>query len=221
MHNSVDRLITIQKEIQLKLLKNKNSTKIPEIIAVSKTFPMGDILPLINHGHVHFGENKIQEASEKWENIKYDFKHINLHMIGKLQTNKVKNAVSLFDYIHSLDSLRLAEKISNEQLKQNKKLKILIQVNIGEENQKNGISISEVRNFYKKCIENFDLNIVGFMCLPPNNENVSLYFSKMQTLVDDVGLDELSMGMSNDYLEAIKFKSTYLRIGSKIFGSRS
>ena len=221
MHNSVDRLITIQKEIQLKLLKNKNFTKIPEIIAVSKTFPMGDILPLINHGHVHFGENKIQEASEKWENIKYDFKHINLHMIGKLQTNKVKNAVSLFDYIHSLDSLRLAEKISNEQLKQNKKLKILIQVNIGEENQKSGISISEVGNFYKKCIENFDLNIVGFMCLPPNNENVSLYFSKMQTLVNDVGLDELSMGMSNDYLEAIKFKSTYLRIGSKIFGSRS
>ena len=221
MHNSVDRLITIQKEIQLKLLKNKNFTKIPEIIAVSKTFPMGDILPLINHGHVHFGENKIQEASEKWENIKYDFKHINLHMIGKLQTNKVKNAVSLFDYIHSLDSLRLAEKISNEQLKQNKKLKILIQVNIGEENQKSGISISEVGNFYKKCIENFDLNIVGFMCLPPNNENVSLYFSKMQTLVNDVGLGELSMGMSNDYLEAIKFKSTYLRIGSKIFGSRS
>ena len=221
MHNSVDRLITIQKEIQLKLLKNKNFTKSPEIIAVSKTFPMGDILPLINHGHVHFGENKIQEASEKWENIKYDFKHINLHMIGKLQTNKVKNAVSLFDYIHSLDSLRLAEKISNEQLKQNKKLKILIQVNIGEENQKNGISISEVGNFYKKCIENFDLNIVGFMCLPPNNENVSLYFSKMQTLVNDVGLGELSMGMSNDYLEAIKFKSTYLRIGSKIFGSRS
>ena len=221
MHNSVDRLITIQKEIQLKLLKNKDFIKIPEIIAVSKTFPMEDILPLINYGHIHFGENKIQEAIEKWENIKYDFKHINLHMIGKLQTNKVKYAISLFDYIHSLDSLRLAEKISNEQLKQNKKLKIFIQVNIGEEIQKNGILISEVKNFYRKCVENFDLNIVGFMCLPPNNINVTSYFSRMQNLINDVGLNELSMGMSNDYLDAIKFKSTYLRIGSKIFGSRS
>jgi PLP dependent protein len=221
MHNSVDRLITIQKEIQLKLLKNKDFIKIPEIIAVSKTLPMEDILPLINYGHIHFGENKIQEAIEKWENIKYDFKHINLHMIGKLQTNKVKYAISLFDYIHSLDSFRLAEKISNEQLKQNKKLKIFIQVNIGEEIQKNGILISEVKNFYQKCVENFDLNIVGFMCLPPNNINVTSYFSRMQNLINDVGLNELSMGMSNDYLDAIKFKSTYLRIGSKIFGSRS
>ena len=221
MHNNVDRLITIQKEIQLKLLKNKNSTKIPQIIAVSKTFSMGDILPLINYGHIHFGENKIQEAIEKWENIKYDFKYINLHMIGKLQTNKVKYAISLFDYIHSLDSLKLAEKISNEQLKQNKKVKIFIQVKISEEEQKSGILISEVKNFYKKCIETFDLNIVGFMCLPPNNVDVSSYFSKMQNLINDVDLDELSMGMSNDYLRAIKFQSTYLRIGSKIFGSRS
>ena len=142
-------------------------------------------------------------------------------MIGKLQTNKVKYAISLFDYIHSLDSLKLAEKISNEQLKQNKKVKIFIQVKISEEEQKSGILISEVKNFYKKCIETFDLNIVGFMCLPPNNVDVSSYFSKMENLINDVDLDELSMGMSNDYLEAIKFQSTYLRIGSKIFGSRS
>ena len=216
----INNLIEIQKEIQLNISQNNNFTKIPEIIAVSKTFSMTKILPLINHGHIHFGENKVQEAIEKWENIKSDFTHLNLHMIGKLQTNKVKYAVSLFDYIHSLDTLKLAEKISNEQLKQNKKTKIFIQINIGGENQKSGTPISEIESFYDRCINDFNLNIIGLMCIPPNNGNLFLYFSKMKKLLVSTNLNELSMGMSNDYLEAIKFKSTFLRIGSKIFGPR-
>jgi len=221
MHNSVDNLIAIQKEIQLKTSENKSSKNLPEIIAVSKTFMMENIIPLINHGHLHFGENKVQEAIEKWENIKSDFSHLNLHMIGKLQTNKVKHAVSLFDYVHSLDNFKLAEKIHSEQQKQNKKIKIFIQVNIGDEDQKSGILISEAETFYNKCIKYLDLDIVGFMCIPPNDDNVSLNFSKMRDLIFQTGLKELSMGMSNDYLEAVQFESTFLRIGSKIFGKRS
>ena len=182
---------------------------------------MKDILPLINHGHIHFGENKVQEAIEKWSSIKDDFQHIKLHMIGKLQTNKVKNVIPLFDYIHSLDSLKLAEKISNEEKKKNKKLKIFIQINIGNEDQKSGISIDSLSNFYSICTKELDLNIIGLMCLPPNNDNSSIYFSKMLELSKNINLENLSMGMSQDYIEAIKYKSTYLRIGSKVFGSRS
>ena len=182
---------------------------------------MSEILPVINSGHNHFGENKIQEAMEKWSDIKNDFPLIQLHMIGKLQTNKVKYAISIFDYIHSLDNLKLAEKISNEQIKQNKKIKIFIQVNIGKEDQKGGILSSELESFIKKCVKDFGLNIIGLMCLPPNDNNISLYFSEMKNMINKVDLKELSMGMSNDYLEALKFESTYLRIGSKIFGKRS
>ena len=182
---------------------------------------MTDILPLINHGHLDYGENKIQEAIEKWESIKLDFKHLNLHMIGKLQSNKVKQAISLFDYIHSLDTLKLAEKISNEQIKQNKRVKLFIQINIGEEPQKNGVSASNINKFYKICTDDFGLNIIGLMCLPPNSEDVAKYFIKMKELKNNLNLKELSMGMSNDYLEALKFQSTYLRIGSKIFGQRN
>ena len=221
MDHSVNNLLTIEKEIQLKISQNTNFQKIPKIIAVSKTFSISRILPLINHGHLNFGENKVQEAIEKWGSIKTDFNHLKLHMIGSLQKNKVKHAVSLFDYIHSLDSLRLAEKISNEQLKQNKKLKIFIQVNIGNESQKSGILSSEIESFSQKCVEEFGLNIIGLMCLPPNDSKISIYFSEMKNLVNKINLKELSMGMSNDYLEAIRFDSTYLRIGSKIFGSRN
>tara|TARA_B110000090_G_scaffold182765_1_gene209070 strand:- start:1690 stop:2364 length:675 start_codon:yes stop_codon:yes gene_type:complete len=221
MHNSLDNLIEIQKEIQLKIAQSNNSIKLPKIIAVTKTHAMTDILPLINQGHLDYGENKIQEAMKKWESIKSDFSHLNLHMIGKLQSNKVKQAISLFDYIHSLDSLKLAEKISNEQVKQNKNVKLFIQVNIGEEAQKSGVMISNVNKFYKTCIHDLGLTIIGFMCLPPNDAKVSSYFSQMKNLKIDSGLKELSMGMSNDYLEAIKFDSTYLRIGSKIFGQRT
>ena len=220
MDHNVNNLIEIEKEIQLKILENNNIIKKPEIIAVSKTFSVSDILPVINHGQVHFGENKVQEALEKWESLKNDFKHIKLHMLGKLQTNKVKHVIKLFDYLHSLDNIKLAEKISLEQKKYNKKLKIFIQVNIGDEDQKNGISVDQLENFYKKCIHELGLNIIGFMCLPQNNDKTSFYFSEMNILTKKFSLSELSMGMSNDYIEAVKNNSTFLRIGSKIFGKR-
>jgi pyridoxal phosphate enzyme (YggS family) len=221
MHNSLNNLIEIQKEIQLKVYDLNNSINPPKIIAVSKTQPMSTILPLINYGHIDYGENKVQEAIRKWENIKPDFSHLNLHMIGKLQSNKVKQAISIFDYIHSLDNIKLAEKISNEQIKQNKKLKLFIQINIGDEPQKAGVAPLHIDKFYKQCTKDFGLNIIGFMCLPPNDINTSSYFSTMQNLKTNSNLSELSMGMSNDYLDAIKFQSTYLRIGSKIFGQRN
>jgi len=220
MHNSLDNLIEIQKEIQLKITESDNFIKFPKIIAVTKTHPMTSILPLINYGHIDYGENKVQEALEKWQNIKSDFSHLNLHMIGKLQSNKAKYAVSLFDYIHSLDNIKLAEKISSEQLKQNRKIKLFIQINIGDEAQKSGVSTLNIEEFYKNCVHNLGLNIIGFMCLPPNNDKVSTYFLRMKNLMINSKLKELSMGMSNDYLEALKFNSTYLRIGSKIFGQR-
>ena len=182
---------------------------------------MNHISPLINHGHIHFGENKIQEALTKWTNIKQDFSQIKLHMIGKLQSNKVKFALSLFDYIHSLDNLKLAEKIAKEELKQNKKIKIFIQVNIGEEEQKNGIFPNKLENFYKTCSQDLGLNVIGLMCLPPINKNVESYFSKMLNLRNTVDLPDLSMGMSEDYLNALNYQANYLRIGSKIFGNRS
>tara|TARA_B100000780_G_scaffold260480_1_gene212262 strand:- start:2188 stop:2853 length:666 start_codon:yes stop_codon:yes gene_type:complete len=221
MHNSLNNLIDIEKEIQLKIVQSNNSIKLPKIIAVTKTHEMSNILPLINHGHLDYGENKVQEAIEKWESIKSDFSHLNLHMIGKLQSNKVKHAISLFDYIHSLDNIKLAEKISSEQIKQNKKVKLFIQINIGEEIQKSGVLISQLDNFYKNCVNDLGLNVIGFMCLPPNNETTSTYFLKMKSLKTNFNLKELSMGMSSDYLEALKFESTYLRIGSKIFGQRN
>ena len=197
------------------------STKLPKIIAVSKTHPMASILPLINYGHLDFGENKVQEAIDKWQDTKQQFDNLNLHMIGKLQTNKVKQAISLFDFIHSVDNFKLAEKIANEQIKQKKKIKLFIQVNIGEENQKNGIEISNLENFYKRCISDLNLDVVGLMCLPPIDQDVAPYFLKMKDIHTKLGLKELSMGMSNDYLKAIKFNSSYLRIGSKIFGQRN
>ncbi len=170
MHNSVDKLNLIKKEILTSSNSNVN------IIAVSKTFPINDIYPLINDGHIHFGENKIQEAIEKWSDIKKDFPHIKLHMVGKLQTNKVKYVIPFFDYIHSLDNLKLAEKISNEQSKKKKRPKIFIQVNIGDESQKSGITIERIEEFSNVCIQDLNLNIIGLMCLPPNNTKPDLYF---------------------------------------------
>ena len=216
MIDSVNNLISIQDTLKNKIKNLKN----PTIIAVSKTFPIEDIFPLINHGHEHYGENKVQEAIEKWVTIKEDFTNIKLHMIGKLQTNKVKHAVKIFDYIHSLDSIKLAEKISNEQLKINKSLKIFIQINIGDEEQKIGIEIDQLKSFYNKCTKDLGLDIVGLMCLPPKEEQSSNYFLKMKELLTSVSLQELSMGMSSDFLKAAEFDSTFLRIGSKIFGER-
>tara|TARA_Y100000992_G_scaffold103805_1_gene67559 strand:+ start:666 stop:1307 length:642 start_codon:yes stop_codon:yes gene_type:complete len=195
--------------------------KSANIVAVSKTFPISHILPLINHGHEHFGENKVQEAQEKWTSIKSDFPQLKLHLIGKLQTNKVKLALPLFDYIHSLDSIKLAEKISSEQEKRNLKPKIFIQINLGKENQKSGIDEDDLENFYRKCVNDYNLNIVGIMCLPPFDEDPIPFFKKMQSLSESLELKEISMGMSNDYMDALKFNATYIRVGSKIFGDRS
>ena len=216
MINSVNNLKTIQDTLKNKI---KNFTGL-NIIAVSKTQPIKNIYPLINSGHEHFGENKVKEAMEKWSTIKQDFNHIQLHMIGKLQTNKVKFVIPLFDYIHSLDSIKLAEKISTEQEKVNKRLKIFIQINIGNENQKSGISEDKLNDFYKKCVQDLNLNIIGLMCLPPKNDDAKNYFLKMKNLSRKIEINQLSMGMSNDYLEAATSGATFLRIGSKIFGKR-
>jgi len=220
MHNVVNKIVLIKNEIQQKINQTKEIVYKPNIIAVSKTFPIGEILPLINYGHVHFGENKVQEAVDKWTDIKQSFDHIQLHMIGKLQTNKVKYAIPLFDYIHSLDNLKLAEKISIEEQKKNKKVKIFIQINIGNESQKSGIDPEKLKNFYEICCLDLKLNIIGLMCLPPQNLNEEKYFLEMLNLSKKIKLIDLSMGMSNDYLKAIKYKSTFLRIGTKIFGKR-
>ena len=221
MHKSLDNFISIEKEIQSKINKSTADNDFPKIIAISKTFPIQDIYPIINHGHNHFGENKVQEALEKWAEIKKDFKNLKLHMVGKLQTNKVKYAIELFDYIHSLDNLKLAEKISAEQIKKKKKLKIFIQVNIGDEEQKSGISPEKVEEFYDKCVHDLNLDIIGLMCLPPNDKNSNLYFAKMKSLKEKISVPELSMGMSGDYLEAINNGATFVRIGSKLFGDRN
>ena len=181
---------------------------------------MSEILPLINDEHVHFGENKVQEAIDKWTDVKQSFNHIKLHMIGKLQTNKVKYVIPLFDYIHSLDNLKLAEKISTEEKKKGKKVKIFIQINIGNELQKSGIDPEKLQNFYKICTHDLKLDIIGLMCLPPKNLGEEKYFLEMLNLSKKIKLNDLSMGMSSDYMMAIKYKSTFLRIGSKIFGKR-
>jgi len=215
MHNTVKNLIYIED-----LIKSKaNLNKLPKIIAVSKTFPIENILPLIEHGHLHYGENKVQEGVDKWSDIKNRNDNIKLHLIGRLQTNKVKFALKLFDYIHSLDSIKLANKIAEEQEKQEKKPKIFIQVNIGDEDQKSGINKEKLSDFYNFC-KNLNLDIIGTMCIPPNDNNTEKYFSEMNNINKELNLIELSMGMSGDYLEATRFNATYVRVGSKIFGSR-
>ena len=198
-----------------------DNNKTPTIIAVSKTFDMDNISPLILHGQIHFGENKIQEAAEKWIKVKSTNPNIRLHMLGKIQTNKVKFLFPLFDYIHSLDNLKLAEKISSEQLKKNFKPKIFIQVNLANEAQKNGIEKINLEKFYVKCTEELNLNIIGLMCLPPATHDPEKYFIELKSLASNLSLNELSMGMSNDYLKAVSCGSSYLRIGSNIFGQRN
>ena len=200
-------------------MSDLNIINLPKIIAVSKTFKIDKILPLINYGHVDFGENKIQEALDKWTEIKLKNSNIKLHMIGKLQTNKVKFAVKLFDYIHSVDNKKLAQKISEEQKKVSKKIKIFIQVNIGDEEQKSGVKKTEISDLISYC-KKINLDVVGLMCLPPADDNSSFYFNEMNLLNNSFGLSELSMGMSSDYVEATKNSATYLRIGSSIFGKR-
>ena len=217
-HITIQNLIKIENEIK-KSLSSLSIVNLPKIIAVSKTFNIDKILPLIDYGHIDFGENKVQEAIDKWQVIKSKNSKIKLHMIGKLQTNKVKYVVKLFDYIHSVDSEKLAKKIADEQEKISKKIKIFIQVNIGDEKQKSGIAKKEVSNLISYC-KKINLDVVGLMCLPPADKDSSFYFNEMNLLNNSFGFPELSMGMSSDYIDALKNSATYVRIGSSIFGNR-
>ena len=220
MHDLYNNLLSIKNEIKKNFINKSKIKHLPEVIAVSKTFSIEHIKPIIDSGHLHFGENKVQEAELKWQLVKKNNPKIKLHLIGRLQTNKVKNALKIFDYVHSLDSYKLAETIS----KYNNKLKvspeIFVQVNIGNEQQKNGINILEIKKFVDYCKNSLSLNVIGLMCLPPINEDPCKYFLKMKILKNEVGLDHLSMGMTSDYSLAIKYDSTFLRIGTKIFGKR-
>ena len=213
MHDSINNLILIKKEIQ-------EINPICQLIVVTKTFGIDKIEPIIKTGHKHFGENKVQEALEKWTETKDNNKDIKLHLIGKLQTNKVKLCLPLFDYIHGLDNIKLAEKIANEQVKKNFKPKIFIQINIGDEDQKGGVKQNELLEFYKKIIKEFDLDIIGLMCIPPFVDDTSPFFIKMKVLSEKINLNELSMGMSDDYIQAAKNSATFIRVGSKIMGKR-
>ena len=220
MHHTQKNLIEIKEKIKNKIDHLKLSEYEPKVIAVSKTFSEQDILPLIEYGHVEFGENKVQEAQLKWPKLKEKYNNLKLHMLGKLQTNKVKNAVEVFDYIHSLDSLKLANKISNEIQKKTKKIKVFIQINLGDESQKSGINPSDLEVFYKQCID-LKLNIIGTMCIPPDNQDPKPFFKHLLALNQKINLSEISMGMTNDYLDALEYKSTFLRIGTGIFGKRT
>ena len=213
MHDPKNTLILIKKEIQE---INPNS----QLIVVTKTFGMSKILPIIETGHNHFGENKVQEALEKWESVKAKNKNIKLHLIGKLQTNKVKFCFPLFDYIHGLDSLKLAEKIANEQVKKNFRPKIFIQINIGDEDQKSGVSQESILKFYSEVKKDYDLDVIGLMCIPPFVEDTTPFFKKMESYAKSLNISHLSMGMSDDYIEALKHSATFIRVGSKIMGKR-
>ena len=216
MHETVKNLLKIEENIKSKFSNNLSN---PKIIAVSKTFKMDHIKPLLEYGHKDYGENKVQEANEKWHEIK-KIKKINLHLIGGLQSNKVKVAVKLFDYIHSLDSIKLANKIAVQEKELQKKIKLFIQVNIGNEKQKSGVDKKELSEFYDYC-KKLDLNIIGLMCIPPFDESSEKYFKEVQELNNKLKLKELSMGMSSDYINAIENGSTQIRIGSNIFGNRN
>ena len=216
MNKSIDNLNLIKEDLKSKINNYQNV----KVIAVSKTFPIGDIMPLIEYGHLEYGENKVQEAITKWADIKLVHPNLKLHLIGRLQTNKVKHALKLFDYIHSVDTKKLAKKIAEEELKQNKKIKIFLQVNIGNEEQKSGINKDYLNDLYLYC-KNLNLDVVGLMCIPPANNKSEIYFKEMALLNKKLNLLELSMGMSSDYIEAAKNFATYLRIGSNIFGKRS
>ena len=220
MHTTVKRLNLVTNKIN-EVIRIKQLKTTPKIIAVSKTFQIDKIIPLIKHGHIHFGENKIQEAEDKWTNIKKENNALQLHMVGKLQSNKAKKAVKLFDFLHSLDSENLAKKISIFSKELNKEIKVFIQVNIGDEIQKNGISLNELDSFYNYCSNDLSLNIIGLMCLPPINSDPEVFFKKLKKKSDILNLKDLSMGMSGDYEKAIINGSTYLRIGTEIFGKRN
>ena len=216
MHNTVQKLVHIEKLVKSKETNSKEIT----IVAVSKTFDLDRILPLIEYGHLHYGENKVQEALDKWTAIKQKKPELQLHLVGKLQTNKVKFALKIFDFIHSVENKKLAKKIADEQIKQNKKVKIFIQVNIGNENQKSGVVKEELNDLYLYC-KKINLDIIGLMCIPPANINPEPYFKELAKLNLSLGLSDLSMGMSSDYKQALNNSSTFIRVGSTIFGERN
>ena len=220
MHTSLERLNLIRNKVK-EIVDKKQLKTTPKIIAVSKTFPFKEIIPLLDSGHIHFGENKIQEAEKKWSNVKIQYDHFQLHMLGKLQTNKAKKAVKLFDYIHSVDNMRLAKKIFQYEKELKKKVKLFIQVNVSGEIQKSGIRLNDLDNFYNFCTKEVGLNIVGLMCLPPANLNSNKYFKDLKGRCDKLLLKDISMGMSSDYEDAIVNGSTFIRLGTAIFGSRS
>jgi len=220
MHVSVKSLQTVNNKVK-EIVNKKQLKTVPQIIAVSKTFKLSQIIPLLDSGHLHFGENKVQEANDKWRDVNKKYQNIQLHMLGKLQSNKAKIAVKIFDYIHSLDNAKLASKIQQFEKELNKKVKIFIQVNIGEENQKSGILIKDLENFYYYCTKELSLNIIGLMCIPPVDLDPINYFTMLKKNSEILNLKDLSMGMSDDYEKAIICGSTYLRLGSIIFGERS
>ena len=220
MHSTLKQLALIQNKINEIINRKQLKTK-PEIVVVSKTFPLENIMPLLEYGHIHYGENKIQEADDKWSEIKKNYKNLQLHMVGKLQTNKVKKALVLFDYIHSLDNKKLAVKLSQYQKELDKKVKLFIQVNVGNENQKSGIPSEELNDFFNYCSKDLSLNIIGLMCLPPMNSNSGDYFKILKLHADKLNLKELSMGMSSDFQDAILNGATFLRLGSIILGERN
>jgi pyridoxal phosphate enzyme (YggS family) len=219
MHNSVQKYNDIISAINKKI-EEQNIFTSPKVIAVSKTFGLEKIFPLIEYGHLDYGENKVQEAVQKWSDIKLKKPNIKLHLIGKLQSNKVKDAVKIFDYIHSLDSTKLAKKIADEQYKQNKIVKLFIQVNIGNEEQKSGVKVNQINDLLMFS-KQLNLSVIGLMCIPPANKEPDKYFKEINLLNKKFNLQEISMGMSSDYLKAVENSSTYLRIGSSIFGQRS
>ena len=219
MHINVQRLNLVKSNVR-EVFEKKQLKIFPQIIAVAKTFPFNEIEPLLKIGHLHFGENKIQEAESKWTGIKDKYKSLQLHMLGKLQTNKAKKAVKLFDYIHSLDNEKLAKKINDHEKELDKKVKLFIQVNLGMEEQKSGILLSDLVNFYNYCTKELSLNIIGLMCLPPFDSDSSKYFKTLKKSSEKLNLVDLSMGMSSDYEQAMLNGSTYLRLGTLIFGER-
>jgi hypothetical protein len=220
MHESLENLTIVRNKIS-KLVNEKQLKTNPKIIAVTKTFPISEILPLIENGHIHFGENKVNEAKEKWSNIKNQYKNIKLHMVGGLQSNKAKKAVQIFDYLHSLDNEKLALKISKYENELNKKTKLFIQVNLAEETQKSGITLKILDNFYNYCVKDLSLNVIGLMCLPPIESNSIEYFKLLNNASKKINLKELSMGMSSDFEKAVISGATYLRLGTIILGKRN
>ena len=220
MHATLEKLSRVKNKVNEIISKKQLKTK-PKIVVVTKTFPLNKILPLLENGHIHYGENKIQEAENKWIDTKNRYKNLQLHMIGKLQTNKAKKAVKLFNYIHSLDNAKLALKLSHHEKELNKKVKLFIQVNLAEEPQKSGIMFNDLNNFYNYCTKDLSLNVIGLMCMPPVDSNSQEYFKKLKKAAEQLNLEDLSMGMSSDYEQAILSGSTYLRLGTTILGERN